>query len=483
MRPSVILGVLVVLVCVAFTTSLRAADEIPEPRLDRIDYAHPEKYVDVPESLARKATIGKIAGEIAGSTAAEKLAAIGAWIDAHAKYDASTFDRWRDVDRLLADGTYGGCADHATLFGAISRGCGIPTVWVKTLDLDWIAWFRAHPDRPKSWNGHVFVEVHVDGRWRLFDASQKRLYADYDVKQRILPGHRLADDKGGDPYELLLSTRWEDWKKQTRRFVQTLDMSLVPVGEAKSLRVDPAGGVYVAADNPEWTWICERVKALDLRIGPSGNCDWEDWMPAARRGVLIVAAIGGRTVLPESYWPLLPAAPAKFGEALADRASVVLRKKAADGTDVVLFLARDKEALRSALAEFTLDGSKATPPSGARRTVYVVGRTAEFQALADRCKKLGAGVSGGDCAFEKWLPGARGGLLVVCAVAGEMILPQEYRALLPADADAVRDLLKTKESGVLRKKAPDGTDVVLLAARDKETMRGVIEGLALDPAK
>ena len=43
------------------------------------------------------------------------------------------------------------------------------------------------------------------------------------------------------------STRWEGWK-ETRTFVMSLDMSLVPVGDAeRSIIDDPPGRVYVAA--------------------------------------------------------------------------------------------------------------------------------------------------------------------------------------------------------------------------------------------
>jgi hypothetical protein len=383
---------------------------------------------------------------------------------------------------LIADGTFGGCADHAEIFGGIARACGIPTVWVKTLDLDWIAWFRAHPDQPKSWNGHVFVEVYLDARWRLYDASQKVLYDGYDVKQRILPGHRLAYDKGDDPYALLLSTRWEDWKKQTRQFVMSLDMSLVPVGEGASARVidDPPGRVYVAATHPAWQWVEDRLNALQVQKGSlSGNGAWEQWLPSARRGILIVPCVDGKTVLPEKYWALLPVAPGKTREALGDKRSAIVRKKADDGTDVVMILALDDDALKAALVELTIAGSK----PNLSRTVYVVGRSAEYYALANRCKTLGAAVAGGDAAFDKWMPKSRGGVLIVASVAGEMILPDEYRPLLPADADKVRDVLKSKESDVLRKTADDGTRVVMLVARDTDAMRAAIDALTLDPPK
>ena len=188
------------------------ASDVPAPMFDRIDYAHPEKYLDLPVTLGRKETIRKAAAEIRGETPRKRLAAIGTWIDANLKYDDRAAYAWRDFDRILADRTYGGCADHAEVFGALARACGIPTVWVKTMDAAWIRTFRRTHDENRTWSGHVFLEVHLDGKWVLLNATEGILHEDYDVRQRIFPGERWAYDKGGDPYELLLSTRWEEWK-------------------------------------------------------------------------------------------------------------------------------------------------------------------------------------------------------------------------------------------------------------------------------
>src|SRR5262249_22737736 len=154
--------------------------------------------------------------------------------------------KWRNVDDLLRDGNYGGCADHSVIFGALSRAVGIPTVWVKTLDVDWIREFR-HNRTEGHWNGHVFLEVFVQGRWMLVDHVTMKLYPDYQTSSRILPGNRYAYDKGGDPYELVLSSRWELWKEQTRGYFSNFDLAALPVGEGVSLLPELTGATVAAA--------------------------------------------------------------------------------------------------------------------------------------------------------------------------------------------------------------------------------------------
>jgi hypothetical protein len=70
------------------------------------------------------------------------------------------------------------------------------------------------------------------------DDTQLVLYDDYDPKSRILPGNRYAYDKGGDPYELILSARWEIWKKQVRANFSNFDLSKLPVGNGTDLLHD-----------------------------------------------------------------------------------------------------------------------------------------------------------------------------------------------------------------------------------------------------
>ena len=54
---------------------------------------------------------------------------------------------------------------------------------------------------------------------------------------------------------------------------------------------------------------------------------------------------------------------------------------------------------------------------------------------------------------------------------------------MPASADEVRALLVEKPSAVVRRKAADGADVVLLAARDKNALRAAVDAWTLDAPK
>ena len=216
--------------------------QIPATSCDRINYSEPKAYLSLDEHFGNKEHIAAVAGGLGGKTPEEKLVAIYQWVHSHLTYKADAPYEWRNFDRLVNDGNYGGCADHSVVFGALARACGIPTVWVKTLDVDWIREFRA-TGKEGGWDGHVFLEVFLHDRWVLLDDVQMVLYQDYDPRLRILPGNRLAYDKGGDPFELILSSRWELWKVQTRAFCRDLDLTSLPVGKGLSLLPQaPTGG-------------------------------------------------------------------------------------------------------------------------------------------------------------------------------------------------------------------------------------------------
>jgi hypothetical protein len=216
-------------------------DSIPVPSCDRIDYSRPDACVALGPHFGNKDHIMKVAAEVKGKTPEEKLLSIYRWIHSNLVYKADAPYEWRDFDRLVADGNYGGCADYSVVFGTLARACGIPTVWVKTLDVDWIREYRKHGTEG-TWSGHVFLEIFIHNRWVLLDDTELVLYENYDPKMRILPGNRYAYDKGGDPFDLVLSSRWELWKKETRAYFRDFDLSKLPVGRGRPL----AGGTNVA---------------------------------------------------------------------------------------------------------------------------------------------------------------------------------------------------------------------------------------------
>jgi hypothetical protein len=215
----------------------KGGDEVPMPSFDRIDYSNPKAYLFLNDKMGSRDLIMLAAKTIEGSTPEKTLLAIHNWIESRFSYKADYFSEWRTFDQMLVDGQQGGCAQYSVLFGSLARACGIPTVWVKTLDADWIRGFRTKGTEG-SWNGHVFLEVFIHDRWMLLDDTQLILYEDYDPKMRILPGNRYAYDKGGDPYELVLSSRWELWKKQVRANFSDFDLSKLPVGNGADLLHD-----------------------------------------------------------------------------------------------------------------------------------------------------------------------------------------------------------------------------------------------------
>ena len=328
---------------VAASPNLPTPDAIPAPSFTRIDYAHPDKYLVLLPSFGDPEHIRRLAAPLRAGSAEQTLNNIGRWIDRTLKYDAQAAYEYRDVDAACRLGVYGGCADHAIVFNALARACGIPAVFVKTMDVAWIREFRA-TGTCRVWSGHVFLEVFLDGQWRLLDASSLELYDDYTPAIRILPGNRYAYDKGSDPRELILSPDWERWKRQTAAYFAGFDLGQLPVGSGRA--VASADDVYVAADSPIWQAIVERSKKLGYQTRHSFNTDYDQILPKVRGKVLITTAVGDRIIPPaDPYGDFLPLSPAEI-HARSDRDGAgVARKRLDDGTRVILFYARDAAGL------------------------------------------------------------------------------------------------------------------------------------------
>ncbi len=343
MRFAVVVGVLALLVSAAWS------ETPPKPDFDRVDHSKPKKALALSSKFGSASEIKKIAKGLKADDPVETIRAVDAWIKANFAYNAEHFDRWRNFKQMRKDGTFGGCADHAVLFGHLTRAAGIPTVFVKTMDCFWIRAFAAGLLMP-SWSGHCFLEVHIDGKWALLDASMMKLYRDYDPQTRILPGCRYAYDKGLEPYKLVKSVRWELWKRQTEAHFKDFDVTKLPVGDGEVLASQRA---FVAADGPYYLWLRERCKALGLGAPGGFNNDFYNRLRRASGRLLVVTCVGERLVFPKQIAKgYLPMTMEQIQAALKDEPHGAARGRAWDGTTVVLLYARDQAAMRKAVDAF-----------------------------------------------------------------------------------------------------------------------------------
>lgn len=321
-----------------------AGDAIPQPSTDRIDYDHPENYLQLHESFGDEAKIRELAGKLKAGSPEKTIAAINRWIGRNLKYDGDAAYAWRNFDDVTASRCFGGCADYAVTFAALARACDIPTVFVKTMDVPWIYRF-CETGTCDVWSGHVFLEVYIDGKWKLLEPTGCTLYDKYEPTQRILPGNRFAYDKGRDPYELVLSLDWEKWKKQTAAyFHKDFDLSQLPVGEGREL--PSPDDVFIAADSPVYQALTDRCRALGYHVRKSFNTDYDECLRMAKGCQLIVMCAGDRIVLPsDRYEEFLPIPYDELRRRLAQGEKGTLSKKLDDGTQVTLIYAGDVDGV------------------------------------------------------------------------------------------------------------------------------------------
>lgn len=217
------------------------------------------------------------------------------WIEKTLKYDPSAAYQWRNYDEVMNAGCYSGCADHSIVCGVLLRAAGIPTVWVKTMDVPWIWDFKQ--GRPfDSWSGHVFLEVYLDKHWVLLDPGAKLIYANYSPRMRILPGNRFAYHKGDDPHEMIVSTQWEAWKQQTRDYCEQLDVALLPVDLAAADSLVPI--VDVIGNDPYYKVLADMARGKGWSVRQSYNADDENLLPKSKGRTLLIETHDDAPIVP-----------------------------------------------------------------------------------------------------------------------------------------------------------------------------------------
>ena len=333
-----------------------ADDAPPKPAFDRVRYDRPDDYLVLNASLGDAGRIRAVAATLKRDKPERTLASIHRWIAANLKYDAKAAYEYRDFGQACDGKTDGGCADYAVVFTALARASGVPTVFVKTMDADWIREFRA-AGTCKTWRGHVFLEVFIDGKWRLLEPGSLVLYDDYDpATRRILPGERWAYDKGADPKEIVLSPEWERWKTQTAAHFKDFDLRQLPPGVGDRGR-EVADRVFIAADSPVYQMVGERLQKAGRTV-MTFNTDWDTQLARAKGGDLVVTCLGTRLVLPTERHDLLPIPFEQIQTKLKSDTGGIERKTAPDGTRVVLLYARDVPAMRQLVSEFAIEDVK-----------------------------------------------------------------------------------------------------------------------------
>jgi RNA polymerase sigma factor (sigma-70 family) len=338
--------------------------DIPKPSFEWVDYSKPKAYLVLDKSLGNPDRIRKIAASLNGPTPDRKIIAISKWIDSHLKHDDACAYAWRDFDAIVDDGRYGGCADHAVVFGALLRACDIPCVWVKTMDVDWIREFVGNHGRCRNWRGHVYLEVYLHDRWMLLDATQLVLYENYQTTDHFFPGNRYAYDKGGNPYDLILSSRWDLWKKQTAAHFLHFDLNRLPLAFQQGKNLRDQGGVFITTitkmDQGDWTatWqqTSERCTKLGFPVRLSFRGDYARILPRTKGNYLIVTCIGDQLVLDEQLCATyLPWSLADLQTRLGRETQGLWRGQTRDGTRVVLVFAKDRQTLRAMIEKLTLE--------------------------------------------------------------------------------------------------------------------------------
>lgn len=163
------------------------------------DYRRPELYLaQGPQSFISSATVLGIKEELGLPADAGYLRALSAlhfWLsDAfEGAPDGGATAGKSTAESLIAGRKLRGCHDHALVYAAVLRALGYPALLADTASLRWAREFKSPKD---SYYGHVFVEVHAGGKWRLVDAVTGRLILNYDPAEPVIPLYLDREPKG-----------------------------------------------------------------------------------------------------------------------------------------------------------------------------------------------------------------------------------------------------------------------------------------------
>jgi hypothetical protein len=327
-------------------------DEPPAPDVDGVRHDDPTAHLALGAKVGAGQRTRGIARQLAakGKTPRGALRQIVRWVGRNVRDDPAKRGSWRTTDQIVVDGTAGEDADRAYLMGVLARAAGIPTVWVKTLSVAWLQDVKRGVPTKGGPRGRVFLEVYLEGAWRLLDPVSARLYERYDVARRLLPEGYLAYDRGTDPYAMVLPNRGDAWQRQTAAWVRAFDLRQLPWAVSTDLLA--RWRVLVAGSGRTATYAQEAARALGYLVVGSFDSRWEEHLGEARGRTLIVTWAGGQPSLParlRDAW-LGTGWQASAQEAEA-RKKGWLARRLPDGTRVILLLAQTYGPVELAVSE------------------------------------------------------------------------------------------------------------------------------------
>ena len=169
-------------------------------RFDIFDgvYVDPQDYLESgPQSTISLANQDIIDGELGDlEPTLDALRVIYEWKreNFNTNHAKGEFLGTQTVDNLITTRVLTGCNDHALLVASVARHYGVPAVLVNAAGIQWaIDYTRG---KAKSFSGHAFVEVYIDGIWILVDVVTGQYIIGYDPTNPGLPLPRSIEPIG-----------------------------------------------------------------------------------------------------------------------------------------------------------------------------------------------------------------------------------------------------------------------------------------------
>ncbi len=163
---------------------------------------------------------------------------------------------------------------------------------------------------------------------------------------------------------MILSSRWEIWKKQTAAHFLHFDLDRLPLAFQQGENLRDRGGVFITTitkmAQSEWTatWqqTSQRCSRLGYSVRLSFRGDYDRLLARTKGNYLIVTCVGDDFVLDERLCATyLPWSLPDLRRRLEKETKGCLHGKTPDGTRVALVFAKDYQTLRTMIDELTLD--------------------------------------------------------------------------------------------------------------------------------